>query len=271
MGFWQGFPGPTWFHFFSSAAAGADREPIRTSLPAPDTQPACPGVIFRRMKPEKENEYRNFLMEHYRMAIFSYYVMPKWNTNWIGIEARTLDGELVGTVISEGGGEGGDPKPAVIDMYCVATPYRKCGVGSRLLWEIDRETAQAGRLTHIFMKEGAALWWLPPLRQGRWVFRWISAPALALAPSSKVKIRDTCWKTIPLGQLIGEICWIAKETTQEEIDTAADQSGFKIVLATEKMCPCWEKDAPFFWYAYNWIGSTSRKWALPFEPIDERQ
>lgn len=249
MGFWQEFPGPSWFHFLRGMLVGSGGI-IRAGPPNGPAPPASAGIRFGSMEAGKESSYREFLRKHYRIAAFSYFEMPAWDAgSWIGVEARTLDGELVGTVVSVAAS---NQQPAIIDMFCVSPSYRGSGIASRLLWEIDSATARAGRLAHKFMKEGSPLWWLPPLAAGRWVFRRSCPVAMRTPSETRVKFADTNWRTLPLGEPIGEVVEVAAGTTQEEIDAAADASGYKVVLSTEALCPSWEKDSYFFWYAYNW-------------------
>jgi len=289
MSFWSQNPGPTWVQFLIDKLFGTKARILRNSLPAFQKKPeSLNDIQFQPMDPAKENEYRLFLKENFRTAIFSYYVMPPWSEDWIGVEARK-DGILIGTIVSmkqttetvlcqppecsvlkahcaltpHSGMKTVIPELAataaatagIIDLYCVHHSYKKSGIGSRLLYEIDVLTSKAGRLAHIFLKEGKPLWFLPPIKSGQWVWRIKRSNAKNLSTSGKIKLADFNERTIPLNDPIGYIDHLEEGVTQEEIDTACNTSPYKIVMATRAQCPSWQTDSYFYWYAYNWSGS----------------
>jgi len=265
MSFWSQNPGPTWVQFLIDKLFGTKARILRNSLPAFQKKPeSLNDIQFQPMDPAKENEYRLFLKENFRTAIFSYYVMPPWSEDWIGVEARK-DGILIGTIVSmkteipelsaAASSRPGSAAAGIIDLYCVHHSYKKSGIGSRLLYEIDLLTSKAGRLAHIFLKEGKPLWFLPPIKSGQWVWRIKRSNAKNLITSGKIKLEDFNERTIPLNDPIGYIDHLEEGVTQEEIDTACNTSPYKIVMATRAQCPSWQTDSYFYWYAYNWSGS----------------
>lgn len=282
MSFWKHSPGPTWFDYFTETFIKRPPSIIRKGLPEFQEMPdKLKAFTFSKMKAENYEEYKDFLKRHFKTSAYSYFLLPAWSPEWIGIEARK-DGKLIGTIVSKKT-ELGFENSGIIDFFCVDSQYSKRGIGSRLLYEIDLETSLQKRFTHIFMKEKTPILLLPALISGQWTWRKTvhGNPTLSTArmlensgkecPNSAIwrktvhnqtsqaahnaiSIIDTNERTLPLGQPIGQLFIKPgyKEQSEEIINNICDNSPYSIVMSTTNICPNWTKDSYFYIYAYNW-------------------
>lgn len=253
MSFWKHSPGPTWFDYFTETFIKRPPSIIRKGLPEFQEMPdKLKAFTFSKMKAQNYEEYKDFLKRHFKTSAYSYFLLPAWSPEWIGIEARK-DGKLIGTIVSKKT-ELGFENSGIIDFFCVDSQYSKRGVGSRLLYEIDLETSLQKRFTHIFMKEKTPILLLPALISGQWTWRKTVHGPNSKLTCNAISIIDTNERTLPLGQPIGQLFIKPgyKEQSEEIINNICDNSPYSIVMSTTNICPNWTKDSYFYIYAYNW-------------------
>ena len=258
MGFWKNQPGPTLFHFFKDMVSTGRPSVLRKGPPEFVKKPSSlANIEFTLMTAEKENEYRKFLKNNFKLAKESYIDLPTWDDKWIGVEAH-LQNFLVGTIINRPIALPDLPNSGIMDYFCIHPLYRKSGIGSRLLYEIDLATSLTGRLSHIFMKEGSPLWWLPPLKTGYWV--WREKGISCIFNSEKVKVINSNYRSTSANDQIGQLVILDTSVTQEEINRICDASPFRIVLALKDECPTWNIDSSYTCYAFNWTPGSFAGW-----------
>jgi GNAT superfamily N-acetyltransferase len=191
MSFWKESPGPTWSDWFSSLVACTGtplaqpirRYPLALSPPASDTIQYC------FAKPNDSPSICEFLSEYFQITQNSICCLPVERltrgiqSDWIVLVAREGN-KIIGTVISRLLGSlvfqiqmDSEQKQSrfssadYIDFFCVHPDYRKSGVGSELLKQIDFYASERGRPIHFFQKEITPLFVIPPLWHGTYIFR----------------------------------------------------------------------------------------------------
>jgi hypothetical protein len=261
MGFWKDQPGPTMVNFFKDLISNGEPRILRKGPPAFIEKPKnLADINFRLVEQRNENEYREFLRDNFNIAPHSYFELPLWDNRWIGIEARK-GATLVGTIFNIPIALPGLPNSGIMDYFCIIPEFRKMGIGSRLLYEIDLATSGIGRFSHIFMKEGTPLWWLPALETGTWVYRQRDPfRSIKTYENKKIKIVDSHYRSLPLGEKIGELVILDPTVTQNEINEICDASNYKTVLALKDQCPKWSVDSRYSWYAFNWTPGSAEGW-----------
>lgn len=186
MSFWKESPGPTWWDCIESlnpcvlppyGICNQDIQYKSRVLTLPQGLHNIPLSIRHAEDIEK------LLREHFTIYPRCRISLSKERIHqgffldgWIGVGVYTHDKRLIGCCISKPLGSikfsnESIQSGGVIDYYCVHKDYRKQGVASFLLDEILVVTAQRGRLSHIFLKEGFPLWSLPPLYHGQYIAR----------------------------------------------------------------------------------------------------
>lgn len=190
MSFWKESPGPTWSDWFSSLVACTGiplAQPIRRFPLAL----AAPSDLFEYSiaKPNESASICQFLNEYFKITQKSVCCLPVERlsrgiqSDWIVIVARENQ-KIVGTVISRILGSlvfqmniNAEQKQSrfssadYIDFFCVHPEYRKSGVGSELLRQVDFYSSERGRPIHFFQKELTPLFVIPPIWYGTYIFR----------------------------------------------------------------------------------------------------
>jgi GNAT superfamily N-acetyltransferase len=191
MSFWKESPGPHWSDWISSAlscSGVALAQPIRR-FPLALAPPSDVSISYSLAESENAAAIAKFLSEQFQITAKSVCCLPVERlargilSDWIAVIARDK-ANIVGTIISRPLGSvlfqsivEKEPKQSkfssadYIDFFCVHPDYRKSGIGSELLKNINFYASERGRPIHFFQKELTPLFALPPLWFGTYIFR----------------------------------------------------------------------------------------------------
>lgn len=186
MSYWKRSPGPHWSHFFQSLNPFASPQigvldSALAARPRLNGPPGCSSVVLNaehagRIAALLQSDYVKF--PRARITLSEERIRQGFQLDaWIGVGAiADKDGSLIGCVISRPIGHllfqfSDIPDAGHVDFFCVAKTWRKKGIASFLLQELTHATAVAGRLVHSFQHEGGLVPALPPVWQGRFVWR----------------------------------------------------------------------------------------------------
>ena len=143
--FWSDAPACGWATYLWRSVAGRPTPP--TVLPPTaglrhDTDHTEPSMRLDEARPADAEEYCDFLQDHFyssgtiplQMRVPKALMEDRLGAGaWIGAEARTRSGRLIGCVFSKGAGFLGSHETGIVDYLCVITSQRKTGVADALL------------------------------------------------------------------------------------------------------------------------------------------
>lgn len=211
MSYWKDHVGPYWSHVFQTLNPFASGRPgilnaDMTKWPATIQKP-LPGEVFD-CGPQHAHALAEFLKKEYIKFPKSQVMLTAERIrqgfqldNWMGVGFRVKE-DIIGCVIGRPLGTllisyQEIPNADLVDFFCVAQAYRKKGLASFLLQEFTRVTAAAGRLVHVFQQEGGFFRALPPLYQGKYIWRKRGLPHEGASYLRKMDISER----VPLGDM----------------------------------------------------------------------
>jgi GNAT superfamily N-acetyltransferase len=184
MSFWKQSPGPYWSHTFTNFIGTAPQPHIFKETFEKPT------FAYDLLTEKHVGEIYELLHQHYSMYPRSKVSVTKDQlTHFLGKEKCLAIGIyfnllLVGFLLSRplgflmmGTKSLENQQLGLIDFFCVHEKHRKKGVGSKLLHAMAYETSQRGYVTHLFLKEGMPLTYLPPLYSSNFIWRRRRIPA----------------------------------------------------------------------------------------------
>lgn len=202
MSYWSHHVGPFWSHVFQTLNPfGRQQVGIleQNLLERPQTVPDPALGALEDLLPRHAPALQAFLQKEYvkfprsQVSLSEERIRQGFQLDgWTGL-AYQIQGEIVGCIFSRPLGTlftqfQEIPRVALIDFFCVAKAYRKKGIASYLLQEFTRIRAAAGALVHVFQIEGGFFRPLPPLYQGRYIWRQRGLPSEAALFLRKIDI-----------------------------------------------------------------------------------
>lgn len=256
MAFWKDYVVPSWW------GSWIPREPTVLQSRQALVRPVAPisGIHpLRACLPEDAEDITRLLRAHFtvgarcRMELPSARIRAGLQAGWIGVCARDRShNRLVGCAFSLPAEFEGRPC-GIVDFFCVEPAWRKRGIARSLLRSLVNQTAAADRLIHFFIKEGFPLLSLPPLYQGRWM--WRRSRGSKRGSRLGFGFQDLYHRSLPEGYRLGELVEYPSGASAQEIEEAIDNSPFEIVCMDTRFPHIsekgWKNDITYQWYCFN--------------------
>jgi GNAT superfamily N-acetyltransferase len=257
MAFWKDYAVPSWWESWISKEAEVlqSRQALfRPVEPIPGIHPLRPCL------PADADDITRLLRAHFtvgarcRMELPSARICGGLQAGWIGVCARDLShNRLIGCAFSLPAEFEGRPC-GIVDFFCVEPTWRKRGVARSLLRSLVNQTAAADRLVHFFLKEGFPLLSLPPLYQGRWMWR-RSAGNQKISCPPGFCFQDLYHRSLPEGHRLGELVEYPRGASAQQIEEVIDNSSYEIVCMDTRsphiLGKGWKNDITYQWYCFN--------------------
>jgi hypothetical protein len=144
---------------------------------------SIPYIIFKPADFKNAVSYSHFIKTNFvsNINIPSEIISKGFAENkWLGIEARDIDLNLIGLIISKpishfySSEFPRNPLTGVglVDYFCILPAWRKKGLGTRMLFKLHELTQSVGRIPHIFSSEGYFLFTkIPQIIQDKYIWR----------------------------------------------------------------------------------------------------
>lgn len=167
--FWADAPACGWATYLWRTVAGHPTPPALLPVAAtlnPAADPIHPTLRLEKAAPAQAEEYSQFLEDNFysagpvplKMRVPKALIEDRLRSGgWIGAEARTRSGRLVGCVFSKGAGFLDRYETGIVDYLCVIPSQRKTGVADALLRALYHYCMNAltQRAVQFFKHEGA--------------------------------------------------------------------------------------------------------------------